>query len=107
MAMNVAGVVVMVVFYLLVLGTGVWASFKSRREAKKTRGDMTEMALLGNRGISLVVGIFTMTGKCVCTRACACVSVSLSACVCARARTCRRVSARPPACVCVRARACV
>ncbi|CAL8297995.1 unnamed protein product [Merluccius merluccius] len=62
MAVNVAGVVVMVVFYLLVLGTGVWASFKSRREAKKTRGgDMTEMTLLGNRGISLVVGIFTMT----------------------------------------------
>ncbi|KAJ3610658.1 hypothetical protein NHX12_022750 [Muraenolepis orangiensis] len=61
MAVNVAGVIVMILFYLLVLGTGVWASFKSRREAKKTRGDMTEMALLGNRGISLVVGIFTMT----------------------------------------------
>ncbi|KAM3862839.1 high-affinity choline transporter 1-like [Diretmus argenteus] len=61
MALNIPGVVVMVFFYLLVLGTGIWASFKSTREAKKCQGDKTEMALLGNRGINLVVGIFTMT----------------------------------------------
>ncbi|XP_076025538.1 high-affinity choline transporter 1-like [Genypterus blacodes] len=61
MALNIPGVSVMVFFYLLVLGIGIWASFKSKREAKKTQGDKTEMALLGNRGISLVVGIFTMT----------------------------------------------
>ncbi|XP_077961018.1 high-affinity choline transporter 1 isoform X3 [Gasterosteus aculeatus] len=62
MALNVPGVAVMVFFYLLVLGIGIWASFKSKREAKKCHGDKTEMALLGNRGINLVVGIFTMTG---------------------------------------------
>ncbi|XP_071753521.1 high-affinity choline transporter 1-like [Centroberyx gerrardi] len=61
MALNIPGVTVMVFFYLLVLGTGIWASFKSKREAKKGQGDKTEMALLGNRGINLVVGIFTMT----------------------------------------------
>ncbi|XP_058508337.1 high-affinity choline transporter 1-like isoform X2 [Solea solea] len=61
MAVNVAGVVVMVMFYLLVLGVGVWASVKSQREAKKNRGDKTEMILLGNRGINLLVGTFTMT----------------------------------------------
>ncbi|XP_053731662.1 high-affinity choline transporter 1-like [Synchiropus splendidus] len=61
MALNIPGVVVMMLFYLLVLAIGIWASVKSRREAEKTRGDKTELALLGNRGISLVVGIFTMT----------------------------------------------
>ncbi|XP_061913953.1 high-affinity choline transporter 1-like [Entelurus aequoreus] len=61
MALNIPGVSVMMLFYLLVLAIGVWASFKSRREAKKGRGDETEMALLGNRGINLAVGIFTMT----------------------------------------------
>lgn len=63
MALNIPGVAVMMFFYLLVLGIGIWASFKSKREAKKTQGDKTEMALLGNRGINLVVGIFTMTGE--------------------------------------------
>lgn len=63
MALNVPGVSVMTLFYLLVLGIGIWASVKSKREARKGRGDKTEMALLGNRGISLVVGIFTMTGE--------------------------------------------
>ncbi|AWP14666.1 putative high-affinity choline transporter 1-like [Scophthalmus maximus] len=63
MALNVPGVAVMVFFYLLVLGIGIWASVKSKREAKKGRGDKTEMALLGNRGINLTVGIFTMTGE--------------------------------------------
>ncbi|KAF3841687.1 hypothetical protein F7725_023638, partial [Dissostichus mawsoni] len=62
MAVNIPGVAVMMFFYLLVLGIGIWASFKSKREAKKGTGDKTEMALLGNRGINLVVGIFTMTG---------------------------------------------
>lgn len=63
MALNVPGVAVMMLFYLLVLGIGIWASVKSKREAKKGQGDKTEMALLGNRGINLVVGIFTMTGE--------------------------------------------
>lgn len=62
MALNIPGVIVMVFFYLLVLAIGIWASFKSKKEAKKGHGDKTEMALLGNRGINLVVGIFTMTG---------------------------------------------
>ncbi|XP_070697702.1 high-affinity choline transporter 1-like [Pempheris klunzingeri] len=61
MAVNVPGVIVMVLFYLLVLGTGIWASFKSKREQKKSAATEMDMALLGNRGISLVVGIFTMT----------------------------------------------
>ncbi|XP_035847923.1 high affinity choline transporter 1-like [Sander lucioperca] len=61
MAVNIPGVIAMVFFYLLVLGTGIWASFKSKREQKKSAATGTEMALLGNRSIGLVVGIFTMT----------------------------------------------
>ncbi|XP_068184073.1 high-affinity choline transporter 1-like [Antennarius striatus] len=61
MAVNVPGVIVMVVFYLLVLGTGIWASFKSKRKQKKSGAPGMEMVLLGNRSINWVVGIFTMT----------------------------------------------
>ncbi|KAM4590948.1 high affinity choline transporter 1-like [Odontesthes bonariensis] len=61
MALNIPGVIVMVLFYLLVLGTGIWASFKSKRKQKKSSATGMEMALLGNRSISWVVGIFTMT----------------------------------------------
>lgn len=63
MAVNIPGVIAMVVFYLAVLLTGIWASFKSKRKQKKTAASTMEMALLGNRGISLVVGVFTMTGE--------------------------------------------
>ncbi|XP_035848503.1 high-affinity choline transporter 1-like [Sander lucioperca] len=61
MAVNIPGVIAMVFFYLMVLGTGIWASFKSKREQKKSAATGTEMALLGNRSIGLVVGIFTTT----------------------------------------------
>ncbi|XP_069395215.1 high affinity choline transporter 1-like [Paralichthys olivaceus] len=61
MAVNIPGLILMVLFYLLVLGTGVWASFKSKRERKKSGANKMEMALLGNRSINWVVGIFTMT----------------------------------------------
>ncbi|KAM3838113.1 high affinity choline transporter 1-like [Diretmus argenteus] len=63
MALNIPGVIVMVFFYLLVLGTGVWASFKSKKEQKKSGADKVEMALLGNRSINWVVGMFTMTAS--------------------------------------------
>ncbi|KAM9849826.1 high-affinity choline transporter 1-like [Aulostomus maculatus] len=61
MSVNVPGLVMMVFFYLLVLGTGIWASMKSKRLRNSSHSDRTEIALLGNRGISLVVGVFTMT----------------------------------------------
>ncbi len=63
MAVNIPGVIAMAFFYLLVLGTGIWASFKSKREQKKSAATEMEMALLGNRGINQVVGVFTMTGE--------------------------------------------
>ncbi|KAK9541295.1 hypothetical protein VZT92_001352 [Zoarces viviparus] len=59
MAVSIPGVIVMVLFYLLILGVGIWGSFKSKKERNNSRGDSMETALLGNRSISGVVGIFT------------------------------------------------
>ncbi|KAM8771472.1 high-affinity choline transporter 1-like [Acanthopagrus schlegelii] len=61
MALNIPGVVAMVLFYLLILGTGLWAARKSRKAERKSHGDRTEVVLLGDRNIGLLVGIFTMT----------------------------------------------
>ncbi|KAJ0049890.1 hypothetical protein NL108_005186 [Boleophthalmus pectinirostris] len=59
--MNVPGLAAMVAFYVLVLGIGIWASIRSKRARERTQNDRTVHALLGNRGIRLVVGVFTMT----------------------------------------------
>ncbi|XP_072318663.1 high affinity choline transporter 1-like [Eucyclogobius newberryi] len=61
MALNVPGLVVMAVFYLVILGTGIWASMRSRRKEKKWTGDGMEITLLAGRNINLLVGIFTLT----------------------------------------------
>ncbi|XP_061685908.1 high affinity choline transporter 1-like isoform X1 [Syngnathoides biaculeatus] len=61
MTLNVAGLVVMAVFYLLILGTGIWASMRSRKEEKKCQADGMEITLLAGRNINLLVGVFTLT----------------------------------------------
>ncbi|XP_075932013.1 high-affinity choline transporter 1-like [Anarhichas minor] len=61
MAVNIPGLIAMLFFYLLVLGVGIWASIKSKKEENKSAANKLEMALLGNRSIKKVVGIFTMT----------------------------------------------
>lgn len=63
MALNVPGLVATIIFYLLVLGIGIWASIKSKKDENRTQANHADMALLGNRKISLVVGIFTTTGE--------------------------------------------
>lgn len=56
------GVLAIVVFYLLILGVGIWAGRKS--DNKKTGiGEQTEEVMLAGRNIGTLVGIFTMTGK--------------------------------------------
>ncbi|KAI4832568.1 high affinity choline transporter 1-like isoform X1 [Pseudochaenichthys georgianus] len=61
MTLNVPGLVVMAGFYLLILGTGIWASFRSKKQEKKCSGNGMEITLLAGRNISLLVGIFTLT----------------------------------------------
>lgn len=62
MAVNIAGIVAVVVFYILILAIGVWASKKSKKEEKKCTGTVSEVTMIGGRNINLLVGIFTMTG---------------------------------------------
>uniref|UniRef100_A0A3Q2XK61 High-affinity choline transporter 1-like n=1 Tax=Hippocampus comes TaxID=109280 RepID=A0A3Q2XK61_HIPCM len=61
MSVNIPGVAMMVLFYLLVLGTGIWAATKTKRLRKNKQANQMDVALLGNRGIHLAVGVFTMT----------------------------------------------
>ena len=75
MALNVPGLVVMALFYVLILATGIWASMRSKKEEKKCKGDGMEITLLAGRNINLLVGIFTLTGRAAHTRACVCVCV--------------------------------
>lgn len=63
MALNIPGLIATIIFYLLVLGIGIWASIKSKRDETRTQAHHADMALLGDRKISLVVGIFTTTGE--------------------------------------------
>ena len=52
---NIPGIVGIVVFYLLILAVGIWAS--RRRKAGE------EEVMLAGRSIGTYVGIFTLTGK--------------------------------------------
>ncbi|XP_072400612.1 high-affinity choline transporter 1 [Diabrotica undecimpunctata] len=53
---NVAGVISIVIFYILILGVGIWAGRK-----KEEGNDSEEEVMLAGRNIGLFVGIFTMT----------------------------------------------
>ncbi|XP_022319213.2 high-affinity choline transporter 1-like [Crassostrea virginica] len=55
MAVNVVGIVAVIVFYLLILGVGLWAARKSRGETD------SENVMLAGRNIGILVGVFTMT----------------------------------------------
>lgn len=55
---NLAGVVSIVLFYLLILAVGIWAGRK-----KEEGNDSEEEVMLAGRSIGLFVGIFTMTGN--------------------------------------------
>lgn len=54
---NVAGVVSIVLFYVLILAVGIWAGRK-----RESGNDSEEEVMLAGRSIGLFVGIFTMTG---------------------------------------------
>lgn len=58
--MFVAGVVSIILFYILILAVGIWAGNKQKSTEKNPD---TEELMLAGRNIGLIVGIFTMTGK--------------------------------------------
>lgn len=55
---NIAGVVSISIFYMLILCVGIWAGRK-----KEEGNDSEEEVMLAGRSIGLFVGIFTMTGN--------------------------------------------
>ncbi|KAG2457119.1 SC5A7 protein, partial [Polypterus senegalus] len=62
MALNIPGLIAVIVFYLIILVTGIWASRKSKKEERKCKGERSEVSMVGGRNIGILVGVFTMTG---------------------------------------------
>ena len=58
MALNIGGLVAIVLFYLLILFVGIWAA---KKKPEGVEDDADEVMLAG-RSIGVFVGIFTMTG---------------------------------------------
>lgn len=58
---NIAGVISIILFYVLILAVGIWAGRK-----KPPGNDSEEEVMLAGRSIGLFVGIFTMTGEAKC-----------------------------------------
>ena len=69
MALNVLGLIGIIVFYLLILGVGLWAAFKRKKSSSGELcegGDKvteSEDVMLAGRDIGLFVGAMTMTGR--------------------------------------------
>ncbi|XP_006013306.1 high-affinity choline transporter 1-like [Latimeria chalumnae] len=61
MALNIPGLIAIIVFYLIILATGVWASRKSKKEEQKCLADKSEVAMVGGRNMGFLVGLFTTT----------------------------------------------
>ncbi|KAF7224514.1 high-affinity choline transporter 1 isoform X1 [Nothobranchius furzeri] len=61
MAVDIPGLVSVIVFYICILGIGVWGSRKSRKVEKACTGTKSEISIVGGRNINVLVGIFTMT----------------------------------------------
>lgn len=60
MAVNVLGLVVLLLFYLVIIVVGILAA---RLKRKRNVSSRMEEAIVAGRDINVVVGIFTMTGK--------------------------------------------
>ncbi|KAM8977823.1 high affinity choline transporter 1-like [Pelodytes ibericus] len=59
MALNIPGLIAVIVFYALTLATGLWAAWKVKKTEKSKK--QTEMAIVGGRNLNVFVGVFTMT----------------------------------------------
>ena len=68
MALNILGLIGIIVFYLLILGVGLWAAFKRKRSRSDElceggdKPSASEDVMLAGRDIGLFVGAMTMTG---------------------------------------------
>lgn len=60
MALNISGLVALLLFYALTLAVGIWASRKTR---PKGHQKPSEVAMVGGRNMNFCIGLFTATGK--------------------------------------------
>ena len=62
---NIAGIISIVIFYLLILAIGVFAAWKKNKNTKKATSvdEETNEVILAGRNIGMFVGCFTMTGE--------------------------------------------
>ncbi|KAK3709182.1 hypothetical protein RRG08_030861 [Elysia crispata] len=58
MAIHIPGLMAIIVFYLLIVAVGIWASRKSKQSGATAD---SEDVMLAGRNIGLLIGIFTMT----------------------------------------------
>lgn len=63
MAVEIPGLVSVIIFYICILAIGVWGSHKSKKVEKTCPGSKSDVSIVGGRNINVLVGIFTMTGK--------------------------------------------
>lgn len=62
MAINVVGLVSIIVFYLIIFAVGLWAAWRQRRASASSAAG-TESVMLAGRDLGTFVGILTMTGN--------------------------------------------
>ena len=62
MTVNIAGVISVILFYILILMVGIWAGRKQKKITEDGDETETEEVMLAGRNIGLFVGVFTMTG---------------------------------------------
>ncbi|CAK8686524.1 unnamed protein product [Clavelina lepadiformis] len=60
MAVFVAGLVAVIIFYLVVLIVGIWAAWRNR--LRGSQQEQNERIMVGGRDIGIIVGSFTFTG---------------------------------------------
>lgn len=62
---NVAGLISIIIFYLAILGVGIFAARKKNKKTKKDASveEQTNEVILAGRDIGAVIGCFTMTGS--------------------------------------------
>lgn len=59
MGVYVTGVIGVIVFYIAVLGVGIWAAAFKRKKAAQSQDDM----ILANRRLGPLLGVFTLIGN--------------------------------------------
>lgn len=61
---NVAGLISIILFYLVILAIGIFAAWVKNRKQKQaeTSEEKTNEVILAGRNIGLFIGCFTMTG---------------------------------------------